>query len=57
MKALLELTAPHVSAFERNMKFLRLDAGLHNLEYINRLIDEHEKERADKGEFGVNGQA
>lgn len=46
-----EQTAPLVSAFQRNMKFQRWDAGLQNLEYIQRLLDDHEKAQAN-----VNGE-
>jgi hypothetical protein len=42
----LDQTAPHVSAFERNMNFGRLEAGLVNLETINTVMDEHEKDQA-----------
>ena len=40
----LDQTAPHVGAFARNMNFGRLEAGLVNLETINTVLDEHDKE-------------
>lgn len=43
----LEQTAPHVSAFSRNMNFGRIEAGLVNLDRICEILDEHDKEQAE----------